>query len=93
MSVQATCDKEYTYHIPPRPLPGPGDVTIKPEGWVFTLRPYRCYEYYFSNNWPSPLGDLATLKFSSIYVTTKIISDVQKHTSTDFEETKFAYIF
>ena len=50
-----------TYHIPPRALPGQEVVTIKTEGCVLTLGPQRCYKYDFLNNWPSPLGDLATL--------------------------------
>ena len=52
---------EEALHIPPRALPGQEVVTIKTEGCVLTLGPQRCYKYDFLNNWPSPLGDLATL--------------------------------
>ena len=63
-------------HILPRPLPGLGDVTVKPDNWVSTYKPLRCSGYYFLNNWPSPLWDLVTLKFSTVYATTKLISDI-----------------
>ena len=80
-------------HIPPRALPGQEVVTIKTEGCVLTLGPQRCYKYDFLNNWPSPLGDLSTLIFSSIYVTTEIILDISQYTSKNYKETKVLDIF
>ena len=54
-------DAKALNHIPPRARPGQEVVTIKTEGCVLTLGPQRCYKYDFLNNWPSPLGHLATL--------------------------------
>ena len=60
--------------MPQGALPGKEVVTMKTKGCGVTLRPLGCYKYENLNNPTSPLGDLATLIFSSRYVLAKIIS-------------------
>ena len=71
-------------HMPPRALPNKEVVTMKTKGCELTLRPQGCYKYDYLNNPASPLGDLATLIFSSIYVLTKNITALHQHTSKKY---------
>ena len=43
----STKNKWQSGHIPPRPLLGLEDVTIKTKGWIFTFRPRGCCGYDF----------------------------------------------
>ena len=79
--------------MPQGALPGKEVVTMKTNGCGVTLRPLGCYKYENLNNPTSPLGDLATLIFSSRYVLAKIISALQQYISTKYKETKVIYIF
>ena len=83
----------YAFHMPQGTLPGKEVVTMKTKGCGVTLRPLGCYKYENLNNPTSPLGDLATLIFSSQYVLAKIISALKQYTSTKYKETKVLYIF